>query len=250
MLDRLRHEQHFVCAVPGCASPYLYWHHFDPPWREAPHHNPDGMVGLCGEHHAKADAGAFTREQLREFKQSASADPAGVSGAFDWLRRDLVLVAGGICFVNTPIAVEVSGRPAIWFRRDDNGYGLLNVRMPQSGPSRRVEITDNFWIATGNVRSLVCPPSGKSLVAEYANGDRLRIEFAEVENASELTRRHPTVAGVDLSFPTTTVTAELRVPELGLSIEPHGVGQVAISGSKVDGCRVGLSVNVRRGRPR
>src|SRR5215211_7582447 len=64
----LRREVGFGCPVDGCGSPYLTWHHFDPPWKERQHHDVVGMVALCREHHDKADVGAFTRQQLRQLK--------------------------------------------------------------------------------------------------------------------------------------------------------------------------------------
>src|SRR3990172_955656 len=88
----LRREIGFGCAFPGCGNPYLYWHHFDPPWRKLQHHNPSGMIALCGEHHAKADVGAFTREQLREFKRGAIERAEEVKGRFDWMRHSLLAV--------------------------------------------------------------------------------------------------------------------------------------------------------------
>lgn len=88
----LRAEVGFGCPIGECANPYLEWHHFDPPWREREHHDPAGMVALCAEHHAKADAGAFTPEQLRGYKSSARRTP--VQGRFDWMRNKLLAAVG------------------------------------------------------------------------------------------------------------------------------------------------------------
>src|SRR3954451_20998723 len=82
----LRRESGFVCVVPDCDLPYLEWHHFDPPYTVRPHHEPDGMAALCPEHHRKADAGAYTVEQLHEFKRDAASRATMVMGSFDWLR--------------------------------------------------------------------------------------------------------------------------------------------------------------------
>ncbi len=66
----LRVEVGFGCPVDGCGSPYLTWHHFDPPWRERQHHDAAGMIALCLQHHKEADSGAFSHEQLRVLKAS------------------------------------------------------------------------------------------------------------------------------------------------------------------------------------
>ena len=62
----LRKEVRFGCPIPGCNNPYLEWHHFDPPWAKEEHHRPEGMIALCNTHHKRADAGAFTIEQLKK----------------------------------------------------------------------------------------------------------------------------------------------------------------------------------------
>jgi hypothetical protein len=92
----LRQAQGFVCAVPDCLNPYLYYHHFDPPWEERQHNEPDGMIGLCGEHHPKADADAFTRDQLREYKRDAVEHAGEIKGRFDWLRHKIMIASAGI----------------------------------------------------------------------------------------------------------------------------------------------------------
>ena len=85
MRRALREEVAFGCPIDGCGSPYLTWHHFDPPWHVEQHHKFEGMVALCLQHHKEGDAGAFTPEQLRTLKE----DP--------FLRRvDVALIGGFI----------------------------------------------------------------------------------------------------------------------------------------------------------
>lgn len=95
----LRKEVGFGCPVEGCGNPYLTWHHFDPTWSEKQHHDPKGMIALCREHHDKADAGAYTREQLHELKKNPRTKD--VVGKFDWMRNKLMLVAGS-CYMLNP----------------------------------------------------------------------------------------------------------------------------------------------------
>ena len=92
---QLREEVGFGCPVPGYGRPYLEWHHFDPPWREKNHHNPNGMTALCREHHIQADNGAFTKEQLLQFKRDGKANWQQVSGNFNWMRNRILAVVGG-----------------------------------------------------------------------------------------------------------------------------------------------------------
>jgi hypothetical protein len=84
----LRQEVGFCCPVQDCGSPYLTWHHFDPPWRVKHHHRPEGMIAVCREHADKADHGSFTDDQLRELKREGRSRASQVRGRFDWMRQD------------------------------------------------------------------------------------------------------------------------------------------------------------------
>lgn len=109
----LRQEVGHGCPVSGCASPYLEYHHFDPPWAEENHHRPEGMIALCGPHHDKAGGGAFTAEQLRQLKKSSYALSAEIKGTFEWRRQHLVARVGGNFYLDTPVMVEVQGTPVV-----------------------------------------------------------------------------------------------------------------------------------------
>ena len=69
----LRQEVNYGCPVPNCGSPLLIWHHFDPLWSVKQHHNPEGMIALCTQHHPMADSGVFSSDQLRRFKHTPNS---------------------------------------------------------------------------------------------------------------------------------------------------------------------------------
>lgn len=243
MKKQLRQAQGFVCAVPDCLNPYLYYHHFDPPWEEQQHNEPDGMIGLCGEHHPKADAGSFTRDQLREYKRHAAEHAAEVKGRFDWLRHKIMIASGGIFYIDNTIEVQIGNTPTMWFNRDDEGYALLNVRMPQSGPSKRVVIEDNSWVESGNVKDLVSPPGGKSLEVSYGNGDFLKIRFEDLPDEAALRKHFPNAAGMLLSeLPITSVEVEMKVPGIGLTLHAGGVNNARMTGVVAKQNYIGLQI--------
>jgi hypothetical protein len=91
----LRREVGFGCPVPTCASPFLSYHHFDPPWSVREHHNPAGMIALCPIHHPLAHGGVFSKAQLRRMKHQGAPDR--VRGRFGWLRNDHMPWWAGAC---------------------------------------------------------------------------------------------------------------------------------------------------------
>jgi hypothetical protein len=132
----------------------------------------------------------------------------------------------------------------VWFNRDEEGYALLNVRMPQSSPSQRVRIEDNFWVQRGNAADVVCPPGGKSLEVSCRNGDYLLIRFEEVPDDEALQKLFPNGGGsVRGELPFTSVEVVMRVPGLGLSLHTGGVGETVISGGVLKRNRIGLQID-------
>jgi hypothetical protein len=248
VLRELRKEVGFGCPVPGCGNPYLYWHHFDPPWNEKEHHNPIGMIALCGEHHPKADAGAFTEEQLREFKQIGKSRVKEIKGRFEWMRRDLLAIVGGCLYLRVPIILQFRGEPAIWFHRDEEGYLLLNFRMLTMSGEPRARIEDNFWMPRGDPDEVESPPNGRKLRIRYNNGDFLSVEFFDVATADDLFVRYPNanpVARFNVQFPVTSVDVSFSVGGTEISFTPTGTmlpGFNQLIGGFIADCSVGISL--------
>ena len=250
--QQLRREVGFGCPVRGCGNPYLYWHHFNPPWRVQQHHNPEGMIALCGEHHDKADAGAYTPEQLHEFKRSGAQRAEEVKGRFDWMRYDLLAVVGGNFYYRTPVIFQFRNNPIIWFTRDDDGYLLLNVRMLTLSSEPRIKIEDNFWLSRGNPEDLESPPSGKLLHVKYSNEDMLKVQFFELHSAS-IAQKHYPEADLeeklkrfrDPPFPVTAVEVHNSVGGTNLAFGPRHtrIGGGVITNSFFADNRGGITVS-------
>ena len=233
--------------MPDCGNPYLYWHHFDPPWDVRQHHDPDGMIALCGLHHPKADAGAYSKEQLREFKRRVAERAEEVKGRFEWMRHSLLAVVGGDFYYETPVVFQFRGEPSVWFNRDANGYLLLNVRMLSISRELRVVIEDNFWLKRGNPSELISPPHGRLLQVTYPNGDMLKTEFFELESVAAANERYPeaTPENWDVPFPITAVEIHKKVGGTKLEFGPRETtlpGYNVIRNSFMARCSVGIAL--------
>jgi hypothetical protein len=180
----------FGCPVELCDSPYLSWHHFDPPWAVGQHQNPDGMVALCVLHHGQADAGAFTVEQLRAFKDpTRNRAESRLRGRFVWRRDRLVLLAGGNWWSGCEILLKCGPIPIIWLSRDHDGYELLNLDLFDAAGVARLQLRDNDWVVDREVDDLVCTPRKASLIVKTASlGAELSVSF-ERATRQDVTRR-------------------------------------------------------------
>jgi hypothetical protein len=150
------------------------------------------MIALCRDHHPEADSGAFTKEQLREFKQVGRDRSQLLGTRFNWMREKLLAVVAGNFYYEVPIAVQVEDMPVVWFNRNASGMLLVNLRMLTTSGKPRMVMADNFWMTVGSDENeITCPPSGGMVNAKYPNGDRLGIEFRDVASVEELDRRYP-----------------------------------------------------------
>ncbi|MGI8550767.1 MAG: HNH endonuclease [Dehalococcoidia bacterium] len=217
----LRQEVGFGCPVPGCGNPFLSWHHFDPPWRVRHHHNRRGMIALCQTHHPQADNGAFTNEQLQEFKKTAKERNIEIKGQFEWMRRRLLVVIGGNFYEDPFVIFEIGGQRILWFDRDEQNYFLLNLQMLTISHEARMRIENNDWTEKGTPEDLETPPSGKKLHAKYKSGDILEVNFIELSEDLAQTR-YPTAKLTErgITFPVTGVEIQMRVGGANIEFGP------------------------------
>jgi hypothetical protein len=250
VLRELRREVGFGCPIPDpdepCGNPYLYWHHFDPPYRERPHHDPSGMIALCAEHHAKADAGAYAIDQLREFKKFGAERAAEVRGRFDWMRREVLWVVGGNFYYETPTIFALRGQPVVWINRGDDGYLLLNLRMLSVVQEPRAQISDNYWVALGNPDDVRCPPNGRLLGIHYANDDRLQVEFFDVASETAAAERWPSAQteAWGIEYPVTAAEVNFRVGGTEVDFGPGEtrLGPITMTNGFLRNCGVGIDL--------
>lgn len=247
VIKQLRTEVGFGCPVPECGNPYLEWHHFDPPWRVEQHHNPEGMIALCAEHHKKADYGAYTNEQLTSFKKN-KVNSALVRGKFDWRRNKLLAVVGGSFYFETNRILVIDGHDVISFTRDEEGYLLLNIKMISLSDDVRAEIKENIWENIGHPVDLISPPSGKKLCIRYSDGDYLEVEFYVIENSEKFSKKFNCEAHQNLDFPITAVEINCEIGDTEIKLTPKQstlLNQIQLKGCFISSCGVGVMLETK-----
>jgi hypothetical protein len=202
------------------------------------------MIALCLDHHAKADAGAYTKQQLREFKKYASKNSSLRKGSFDWIRQDLLAVVGGNFYYETPIIFQFKGHPVIWFNRDEDRRLLLNIRMLSKLPEPRLIVEDNYWMNVGKPIDLECPPSGKFLRVSYENGDAISIEFINLISSEDTLNRYQN-SFLNVKYPITAIEINNAVAGTNINFGPRETempGHNIISNGFFSHSRVGIAV--------
>jgi hypothetical protein len=242
----LRDEVGFGCPVPGCGSPYLEWHHFDPLWHIEEHHRVEGMIALCRDHHIHADHGAFTVDQLHDFKRYGKDNWSQVKGRFNWMRNRLLAVVGGNFYYETPVVFQFQGKPVIWFERNQEGYQCLNLFMLTASGEPRAHIRNNDWFNAGSEEDIECPPSGKRLRIRYPNGDQVTVEFFEIKTLEEAEQLYPEAGAknwpVDLPITAVEVTNVVAGTNLEFSAKQSKVGGIVMKNCFMSNCGAGIAV--------
>jgi hypothetical protein len=183
----LRQEVNWGCPVQGCGSPFLSYHHFDPPFAEftdRQQHDPEGMIALCLAHAKMADGGVWTKDQLRQMKRFPFLRGGEVAGRLEWLRQDVILRFGGLTCVRPKVILEIAGKPLIWVNRDNGDNMLLNMDIPDSNGMPLLRMESNDWQVFGSISNLEAVPSGRSIQVEIPKaGFALTMEFRDMSES-------------------------------------------------------------------
>ncbi|HEU4966353.1 MAG TPA: HNH endonuclease signature motif containing protein [Candidatus Saccharimonadales bacterium] len=140
----LRKEANFGCAI--CGEPYLTYHHFDPPWKELHHDNPEGMIALCVKHAALADANTFTKEQLRARKRSPANKSTMLESTFEWFRQNFLFIVGGNVTFKCNTILESSRERIIWLEEDEaTASRSISMNIRDQAGSLILSMDKNQW---------------------------------------------------------------------------------------------------------
>lgn len=172
----LREEVNFGCPV--CGSPFLTWHHFDPPWRLQHHHNPEGMVALCLQHHKEADAGAYTKAQLQALKREPFLKDKKLRGKFSWRRQLILLEVGSNYYISPNHILRVADNDIVTVVRDNFGLQAVSLDFRDVNGGHILKMEANDWTLLRNVEDVECPSSANALIIRTTNrGPRLSLRF-------------------------------------------------------------------------
>jgi hypothetical protein len=171
----------------------------------------------------KADAIAFTDDQLRELKKKEAATRV-VSGTPNWMRHQILFRIGGNFWWEFKEILVVRGRSLVQTRRDANGNVLLTVNVSGKGSPYMI---DNVWYGLSDSADISCPPNGKRVDIKAKDGARLSIEFFEVKSVANLYLRYPKMPTLDqtqiakFTFPLTVSEVSYRDKTGVIQLTPH-----------------------------
>jgi hypothetical protein len=182
-IKALRREVGFCCPI--CGSPFLTWHHFDPPWHVEQHWRPEGIIALCPICHGNADdaggrLGAYTPDELRAMKRGLIHVVKDVRARFPtWQGKECLLVRIGGCYTDTSgPAISINGIPQISLGRDDAGLLNLTFELRNRHGALLGKMEDNWFTAyPDNIHDMTVTPKTNK-VKVWLGDDDLGLEFS------------------------------------------------------------------------
>ena len=139
--EELRTEVRFGCPI--CRSPFLTWHHFDPPYTVRPHNDPKGMIALCAEHHGEADNGNWPPERLHALKRTPRI-AEDVKGSFpSWEHENILVRLGGSYTGGIEVLIAIEGEPLVRLGRNAAGMLALSFNLWDADGKPLLRMVDN-----------------------------------------------------------------------------------------------------------
>ncbi len=141
--EELRREVGYGCPI--CRSPFLTWHHFDPPYSVRPHNDPKGMIALCREHHDEADNDNWAPERLHALKKTPRS-VEDVRGSFpSWEHENILVRMGGNYIGGSEVLVAIAGHPLVRLRRNAAGLLALSFDLSDKDGNPLLRMADNSF---------------------------------------------------------------------------------------------------------
>ncbi len=160
---QLRKEVGFGCPI--CRSPFLTWHHFDPPWHQGHTHSQKGIIALCSNCHRQADGGMYTNEQLHELKEKQAGSPP--LGTLPWRVKGAIIDFGGNYFIartNKKFSIKVANQEVFSFRLEVDGRLSVDAQIWNKRKEVVFKLERNDILANiDDIEDIECAAQGKSL---------------------------------------------------------------------------------------
>ncbi len=182
IIEKLLKEVNFGCPIPGCGSPFLTIHHFDPPWSQKHSHNPDGMIALCPEHHNMADIGIYTKEQLRYFKKHPYVQDK-LKVKWPWDPEKIVFRMGGSILFGSRAALTLESNKILEVKKKfipslNRATFSFNMNIPNKKGDFMIKMIDNYLSAPiHNLKLLKFSTKGHVFKIEHEDGTYLNLNF-------------------------------------------------------------------------
>lgn len=147
----------FGCVICGLS---LYdYEHFDPDFKDAKEHNPNGITLLCMQCNQKRNRKVLSVETVAEANQSPKCLQQGYANeAFDFGSKPIEVVFAGVTFTNCDHLIMVSGIPVLSINSPEHEHEpfRLSGRFCDDAGEATLKIEDNVWSVGADYWDVEC----------------------------------------------------------------------------------------------
>ena len=111
-----------------CGAMFCQYHHFDPEYKDAQWHDPNGITLLCAKHHDEITRGRISPDKIIK----ANQDPYCLKQRhakylFENLEHPLEVGIGGLVFITADgVLLKADGEPFLTVKKDEDGIAVLS----------------------------------------------------------------------------------------------------------------------------
>ena len=167
-IDILRKEVGFGCPI--CRSPFLTWHHFDPPYHIEQHWRPEGMIALCPTCHADADykgnkPGAYSNEELRKLKKSGTRADQIEAFFPAWQDKEQLLIRiGGVYTDPIQPIISINNKSFLGISKTEDGLLNLSFELCDENDNTIIKMDKNwFLVFPQSIHNMTIAPKTKDI---------------------------------------------------------------------------------------
>jgi len=138
----------FGCVICGLA--YYDYEHFDPDFKDAKTHDPNGMTLLCMQCNQKRARGTLSADTVARANANPKCKEQGfASELFDFGTEPIEVNFAGVSFVNCRTLIQIRGTDILSFRPPEVAGSpvLLSGFLSDVTGATTLRILDNVWSA-------------------------------------------------------------------------------------------------------
>lgn len=138
----------FGCVICGLA--YYDYEHFDPDFKDAKEHNPEGMTLLCMQCNQKRARGTLSAATVARANDNPVCKQQGfASELFDFGPDPIEVRFAGVSFVDCKVLIQVHGVDLLSVRppEEPGSPVLLSGFLADATGATTLKIVDNVWSA-------------------------------------------------------------------------------------------------------
>lgn len=176
----VRKRSGFGCLF--CRDAIIQYDHFDPEFKDAESHDPNGIVALCGTHHDKRGSGEISVDMVRQ-KLADIAQQTVSKTAFELDTLPEIQI-GKATIIGVRKVIEIDGEQILSFSPQDisRTVPLLNAKFYDKKGNLGAEIVENEW--RGYKRAWDIEKTGNKYIVRSNKGEialSLRVTAGKIQ---------------------------------------------------------------------